>query len=336
MEYRFEGGDLLSGAGGASYGIHAARRNNKSIAKIVAALNHDRVAIQSHSANFTSTLHFIEDVRNKEVIRKIPRDWTDPFLLFFLWISLECTNFSNAKGGLPRDPDSRTLAEHIFPYIEELDPNYIFIENVREFMSWGDLDENGKPVSKDRGRLFIKWIKKVCSYGYDYDYKILNAADFGAYTSRKRLFIIFAKKGLPIVWPETTHSKAGGFGMPKWKPVREVLDLEDKGNSIFTRKKPLSENTYKRIYAGLVKHIGGGDESFLTKYYSSKGEKGADINTPSPTVTTKDRMSLVSPEFIVKYLSNNPKTGSNAGASIDNPAPVVTTQNCLALSLIHI
>ena len=76
-----------------------------------------------------------------------------PMAKVVLWASLECTNFSRAKGGQPRDADSRTLAEHLFRYIEALTPDYIQIENVEEFMSWGDLDENGKPISRDKGRL---------------------------------------------------------------------------------------------------------------------------------------------------------------------------------------
>ena len=111
-----------------------------------------------------------------------------------------CTNFSKAKGGQPRDADSRTLAENLFRYIEAIHPDYIQIENVEEFMSWGDLDEYGKPISKDKGKSYLKWVAKVRSYSYDYDYQILNAADYGAYTSRKRFFGIFATKGLPIVF----------------------------------------------------------------------------------------------------------------------------------------
>lgn len=320
-----QGIDLFAGAGGTTTGIEQAEFDGRKCAEVLACINHDDVAIASHAANYAGVKHFTEDVRGFEIGR-LPK--AEGALFTYIWASLECTNFSNAKGGQPRDADSRTLAEFLPAYLA-WGPDYVFIENVREFMSWGDLDENGKPVSKDRGRLFIRWVKKMCSYGYNYDYKILNSADFGAYTSRKRLFIIFAKEGLPIVWPETTHAKGGGFGMPKWKAVKEVLDLEDKGESIFGRKKALSENTYKRIYAGLVKYIAGGDESFLAKYYS--GIETAGTDNPSPTLTTKDRMGLVSPEFLVKWLSNDPKTGSNNGVSIDGPAPVVTTQNRLGL-----
>ena len=74
-------------------------------------------------------------------------------------------------------------------------------------MSWGDLDERGKPVSRDAGRLYRKWIDNVRGYGYDFGHRILNAADFGAYTSRRRFFGIFARRGLPIVFPEPTHIK---------------------------------------------------------------------------------------------------------------------------------
>ena len=146
---------------------------------------------------------------------------------------LECTNFSKAKGGQPRDADSRTLAEHLFRYIESINPDYIQIENVEEFMGWGDMDEHGHPISKDKGRCYEKWKRNVKRYGYDFDWRILNAADYGAYTTRKRFFGIFAKRGLPIVFPEPTHCKDGNndmFGrLEKWKPVKDVLDFSDEG-----------------------------------------------------------------------------------------------------------
>ena len=130
-----------------------------------------------------------------------------PEALVVLWASLECTNFSKAKGGQSRDADSRTLAEHLFRYIDAIDPDFVHIENVEEFMSWGDVDENGKPISMDRGRSYLRWVKNICKYGYSYDWKICNSADDGAYTARKRCFGQFAKKGLPISWPEPTHAK---------------------------------------------------------------------------------------------------------------------------------
>jgi len=191
--------DLFCGAGGTSEGIHLANCDST----VIACVNHDAKAIESHRLNHTQAKHFIEDIRNPEVvwflklrvdaIRKLYPD-----CIITIWASLECTNFSKAKGGLPRDADSRTLAEHLFMYLEALKPDYLMIENVVEFMSWGPLDENGKPVSKKRGIDYLKWIDNVRSYGYRFDWKELNAADFGAYTSRNRYFAQFAKGNLPI------------------------------------------------------------------------------------------------------------------------------------------
>lgn len=268
--------DLFCGAGGTSTGVNSARLDGQQCAKVIACVNHDSKAIASHALNHPDALHFTEDIRTLDLsplnrhLEECRR--ANPGALTVLWASLECTNFSKAKGGLPRDADSRTLAEHLFRYIEALNPDYIQIENVEEFMSWGDTDKNGKPISRDKGRAYMRWVGKVKSYGYDFEYRILNAADYGAYTSRKRFFGIFARHSLPIVFPEPTHSKNGESGlfgcMKKWKPVREVLDFEDEGRSIF-RDKPLSEKTLTRIYAGLIKFVAGGKKSFLIKYNGS-------------------------------------------------------------------
>ena len=225
--------DLFCGAGGLSEGVEEARLDGNRCGKVVCCVNHDKNAILSHDANIPDALHFIEDIRTLElspistIVERIRQLYPDAMIM--LHASLECTNFSKAKGGQPRDADSRTLAEHLFRYIDVIDPDYIQIENVEEFMSWGDMDENGKPISMDKGRLYQKWVRNVKKYGYNFEHRILNAADFGAYTTRKRFFGIFAKKNLPIVFPEPTHCKGGRQDMfsrlEKWKPVKDVLDL---------------------------------------------------------------------------------------------------------------
>ena len=158
--------DLFCGAGGTSTGVENARYEGRQCAKVIGCVNHDANAIASHAANHPDAMHFTEDIRTLELspliahIAKMRKLYPDAFVV--LWASLECTNFSKAKGGQPRDADSRTLAEHLFRYIEAINPDYIQIENVEEFMSWGDLDENGKPISKDAGRLYQQWVANVC------------------------------------------------------------------------------------------------------------------------------------------------------------------------------
>lgn len=350
--------DLFCGAGGTSTGVEdakvlppvlhkiylnevkeklrARKKEGVKCAKVIACVNHDANAIASHAENHPDALHFTEDIRTLILDKLIAHVQLMrikyPNAKLVLWASLECTNFSKAKGGLPRDADSRTLAEHLFRYIEALSPDYIQIENVEEFMSWGELDEKGKPISKTNGTLYRRWKNNVKSYGYDYDYRILNAADFGAYTSRKRFFGIFAKEGLPIVFPKPTHSKDGSKGLfeslLKWKPVKECLDFSNEGNSIFGRKKDLVEASLDRILSGLIKFVAGGKDKWLLKYNSVNGVTGKhnppSIDDPCPTISTQGRLGVVQTVFLSKYFSGHP---DSKNISIEVPAGAITTKD---------
>lgn len=332
--------DLFCGAGGTSSGVEYARVNGEKCAKVVACVNHDRNAILSHQANHPDALHFTEDIRTLELspmvehLQRMKNQYPDAYVV--LWASLECTNFSRAKGGQPRDADSRTLAEHLFRYIEALRPDYMQIENVEEFMCWGELDKNGKPISRHKGSSYMRWVRHVCEYGYTYDWHLLNAADFGAYTSRKRFFGQFARHGLPIAFPVQTHAKSPvccrttkslfpGIYKP-WKPVREVLDLQDEGSSIFTRSKPLCEKTLERIYAGLVKFVAGGKENFLVKWNSMKAGRyrAPSIEEPCPTLPCRNAIGVVKAQFLSKQFSGDPM---HKNQSIDRPAGTVTCKD---------
>lgn len=340
--------DLFCGAGGMSTGVESAQVDDAQCAKVIACVNHDANAIASHAANHPDALHFTEDIRTLELsplvahVKRMKQMYPKAYLV--LWASLECTNFSKAKGGQPRDADSRTLAEHLFRYIDVIDPDYIQIENVEEFMSWGDMDENGKPISMDKGRLYQKWVRNVKKYGYNFDHRILNAADFGAYTTRKRFFGIFAKKGLPIVFPEPTHCKCGRQDMftrlEKWRPVKEVLDFSDEGTSIFGRKKEPVEATKTRLYSGLIKFIAGGKEAFLVKWNSmsrSGKYQAPDMEAPSPTVSCQSRLGFVKVSFLSKQFSGYPIVNADFLAAyygngdnvsqVDRPCPTVPTKD---------
>lgn len=323
--------DLFCGAGGVTMGIHLA----KGEAEVIACINHDPNAIESHKANHPNCLHFTEDIRTFDTnnLKNLVNYYRsiEPDAIFCIWASLECTNYSKAKGGLPRDADSRTLANHLFKYIESVNPDYLWIENVVEFMAWGPLDEKGRPVSRRNGSDFLKWIGTVQSYGYTFEHKILNSADFGAYTSRKRLFIQFAKHGLPITWPSPTHSKNpaqnGLFGKLKpHKAVKDVLELDKEGVSIFARNKPLSDRTLERIYAGLVKFIANGDTKYIKKYYSGKPNgKVISIDGPCGTITTVDSHAIVSANFLNTYY------GNGGVHSSEQPSPTLTTKDRIAI-----
>lgn len=262
-------------------------------------------------------------------------------------------------------------------YIQRLKPDYVMVENVREIMAWGPVipkvnmkhrfqghtapvsfiqyDKKKKrftphwiPEDRSKGRDYQRWVSDICELGFRHDYRLLNAADFGAYTSRLRYFAIFAKHGLPIVWPEATHARNPSkdpsiFGsLQPWKPVREVLDLWDEGHSIFTRKtntkikkqfrKDLEETTLERIYAGMVKHVAGGSEAFLVKHMGNNEHTGINngksLDEPCITVTCQPRLYLAQPLFLSKYYGGKPESRNT---SIGDPCGTVTTENRCAM-----
>lgn len=263
---------------------------------------------------------------------------------------------------MSRDADSRTLANDLFRYVEEIKPHYIWIENVSEFLIWGPLEikvlphnkkkdihyphcplqvikdkKNKKKIVgyapvwipiKDRlAEYYNEWMKRMLSYGYNFEHRILNSADFGEHTSRSRYYGQFALDGLPISWPEPTHTKEPEKGLfsqnlPKWKPVKECLDFSNEGESIFSRKKPLSDKTLKRIYAGLVKYIAGGKNAFLKQYNSgSDWQRCNDLEDPCKVVTTENRFALVKADFMVQRNAGD----ENRVCDLNKPARVLTS-----------
>lgn len=321
--------DLFCGAGGTSTGIEKAYVNTKKVASVVLCINHDYLAIQSHKANHPHAVHLVEDVRLVKMktliplIKEIRRAY--PKIKLCLWASLECTNFSKAKGGQARDADSRSLAWDLLRYIDCVRPDKIYIENVEEFMAWGPLDERGKPISKESGEDYIKWKGAVEACGFRYEHRIINSADLGAFQSRVRYFAQFATPGHKISWPTPTHSKKAKEGAKPWKPVREVLNLNDHGKSIFDRKKDLVPATLQRLYAGIMKHVLPHNDPFLVKYFGC-GENAVSIDTVSPTITTKDRMALIQAQFIDKAF-----TSGGRHQSLESPSGAVTTVNKMSL-----
>ncbi len=321
--------DSFCGAGGITEGFHRAEdEQGNKICRVIIGINHDEVAIRSHAANHPDTIHFIEDFTTLDANRLLPivnvnrERYPNAKILF--WASAECTHHSKAKGGLPRDADSRSLPEHIKRYVKAINPDIIGVENVVEFIDWGPLDELGKPVKEEKGVYYRSWRDTLTSLGYLYDYRKLNAADFGAYTSRIRYFGIFAKQADNISFPVQTHSKNGLYGLLKWKAVKDVLNLDIEGDSIFDRKKPLVDATLERIIAGIERFVvNKAEDVFVSRYNSGSPEhRNLSLQSPCGVLTTNNRFAIVKSKFISKAFSGRPQ---NKNQSIENPSGAITT-----------
>lgn len=243
--------DLFCGGGGTSTGMIAAFEKRGVDYELV-GVNHWDKAIETNRLNHRGRY------RRDSVERVSPRELVPGGRLHILWASPECTNHSRAKGGRPKDEQSRATAWDVLKWPQELYIDRIYIENVEEFLEWGPCDEAGHPIAKKKGEIFRQYIRALKAFGYRVDYQVMNAADFGAPTCRRRLIIQAVRgRNQKIRWPEPTHAKVPGlFGEKPWRAAREIIDWKIKGTSIFERKKPLAANTLRRIYSGIAKHGG--------------------------------------------------------------------------------
>ena len=282
--------DSFAGGGGASTGIESALGRPVDV-----AINHEPQAIAMHRINHPSTTHYTESVFKVD-----PEAITGNQPVGLLWASPDCTHHSKAKGGAPRSPRVRGLAWVVIRWARRVKPRVIMLENVEEFEAWGPLLGDGRPCPDRRGTTFHLWINQLRSAGYAVEWRQLRACDYGAPTTRKRLFVAARRDGLPIVWPRATH----GPGLRPYRAAAECIDWSIPCPSIFERARPLADATLRRVAKGVqqfviaaektfivgVQHFGE-VSAFLTKYYGCG--VGQSLHDPLHTVTSHDRYGLV-------------------------------------------
>lgn len=298
------------------------------------AINHWNVAIDTHSINHPYAKHLCTGLDQVDPRKLVPRG-----RLNVLCASPECTHHSVARGGKPMNDQSRSSAWHILRFAEALYIDSIVIENVPEFMSWAPLGANGRPLKSKRGQLFEQFIQSLRALGYkQVEWRVLNCADYGDPTTRRRLFIV-ARRNKVIRWPEPTHipaseiAKYGLFAETRkpWRTAREIIDWSIPSKSIFERKRPLADKTLLRIQAGLKKFCGLDVD--LKKCFAEdlrpflvvlRGTgTTASVDDPLQTVTANgNHYGLVDP-----FLAQWDQTGGAAGhRGIDEPVPTVVTK----------
>jgi DNA (cytosine-5)-methyltransferase 1 len=307
--------DLFAGGGGASEGIRRATGHEPTV-----AINHDEHAIRMHGLNHPGTIHFHEsvfDVRPQLAARGRPVD--------LLWASPECIHFSRARGGRPKSDQSRSSARIIVEWAREVGPRVIMIENVVEFTTWRPLDDDGYPVKARAGEFFYGFVEDLRGCGYAVEWRVLNAADYGAPTSRRRLFVIARRDGVAITWPTPTHGP--GRAQP-FRTAAECIDWSLPVPSIFERAKPLAEATQRRIAEGIRRFVLESPRPFLV--HLTHGGRASPLDEPIRTVTAAHRgeQALVAP-FVSKI--DNKSSGPSAVRSIDAPLSTITLENGHAL-----
>ena len=347
--------DFFCGGGGAGTGLEMGLGRPVNVAK-----NHSPAAISMHTANHPHARHFTTDVFEGD-----PDEECQGRRVGWFHMSPDCTHHSQAAGGQPRKREIRNLSWIGLKWAGKKQPRVISLENVKQILQWGPLiakrdkatgrvvtldlvqhptKPNSKinrvaepgeqvPVSnqflvpdpKRKGMTWKRFVALLEGLGYQVEWRVIKACDFGAPTSRERLFMIARCDGQPIVWPEPTHAKKPKKGQQKWRTAAECIDWSVPSKSIFGRSKPLAEATLRRVTKGMQKFVLDNPNPFIVPIANWSREAAQDINDPLRTVTSWPRggsFAVASPTLV--QTGYGERDGQQPGApGLDQPLGTV-------------
>lgn len=340
--------DNFAGGGGASTGMELGLNRHVDI-----AINHDKDAIDMHKLNHPETKHYCESVWDVD-----PIEACNNKPVGLAWFSPDCKHFSKAKGSKPVDKNIRGLAWVAVRWAALVPVRMIMLENVEEFLTWGPVitDENGnaKPCKERKGETFKAFVAALSTglsldhpaiedvktalgdnfdlsriekgLGYNVEWQVLKACDYGTPTIRKRLFLVARNDGKPIIWPKPTH----GEGLEPYKTAADIIDWTVPVRSIFNRKKPLAEKTMARIAKGLQKFVidssnpfvvpGECATPFITEHANGSSQRNMSADEPLRTICAQVKgghFALVTSHMVKMR-------GTNIGHGTDEPVHTIS------------
>lgn len=311
--------DLFAGGGGASTGLEMGLGRPVHI-----AVNHNPAAISMHEANHPGTLHLQTDVWEVDPVQVLAGR-----KIGWFHASPDCTHHSQAAGGQPRKKEIRDLSWVTIKWAGIGKPRVISLENVKQIRSWGPLIAKrckttrrvmkldgtvsgpGERVPREeqflipdprrRGRTWNRFLAELRALGYEVEYRLLKACDYGAPTSRERLFLVARRDGQPIIWPEPTHAAKPTKGQQPYRTAAECIDWSVPSQSIFTRKRPLAEATMRRIAKGIKREVLDRAQPFIVPIANWSRDAIHPVDQPLNTITAWPRggsFALATPVLI--------------------------------------
>ena len=343
--------DLFAGGGGATMGQEMATDIPVDI-----AINHNPDAISMHKRNHPSAKHYISDV-----YEVCPRIATSGRPVAHLHASPECTHHSLAAGGQARSTTSRSLSWVIIKWAGQVSPKMITMENVMQILQWGPLiakrcSKTGRVIRRDltvaavgervavqdqylvpdpkrKGRTWRRFEGELRAMGYDLIHGKLKACDFGAATTRERLFMIARRDGKPLRWPEPTHFKDPGKGQLPYRTAASCIDWSIPCPSIFLTKeegraagvkRPLVNKTMERLRKGARRYVLEHKDPFIVSVNHSGRDLSCrhSVQDPAKTITGAHGFALVTPQ-LAPFITEHANGSSQRNMPPDDPLRTV-------------
>ncbi len=345
--------DFFCGGGGAGTGLEMGLGRKVDVAK-----NHSQAAISMHTANHPAARHFTTDVFDgdpDEECQGRPVGW--------FHMSPDCTHHSQAAGGQPRKREIRNLSWIGLKWGGKKKPRVISLENVKQILQWGPLiakrdKATGRvmkldgtvaaggervpvqqqflvPDPKRRGNTWRRFVQLLEGIGYQVEWRVIKACDFGAPTSRERLFMIARCDGQPIVWPDPTHAKNPAKGQQKWRTAADCIDWSVPTKSIFGRKKELAAATLRRVAKGMKKFVLDNPQPFIVPIANWSGELAQSADEPLRTVTSWPRGGSFAMASPIMVGAGGPIYAGHP-VTADQPMGTLMTRSHRALASAHL
>lgn len=317
--------DQFCGAGGSSVGA------SRAGAEIKLALNHWKLAVETHNSNFPDTDHDCTDISACD-----PRRYNSTTILI---TSPECTNHTLAKGKArkhqkqldlfgknqpdPAEERSRATMWDVCRFAEFHRYQLIIVENVIDARYWG---------------LWDAWIHAMTLLGYDHQIIYFNSMfAWPTPQSRDRMYVVFWRAGnrapnldfRPLA--HCAHCERDVDAVQSWKNQRwgrykkqyiyrcpqcaaaveplyysaaTCIDWSLPIQKIADRPKPLSDKTIRRIEAGLNK-FGSQPMTVELAYTHAPGHRCTPISGSLPTQTSRQTAGLLVPPFMIDLRGTN-------------------------------
>lgn len=305
------GVDLFAGAGGMSLGFEQAGFD------VVAAVELDPVHAATHKFNFPDcavlpksvTEVTGDEIRRKSGIGKKPVD--------VVFGGAPCQGFS-LMGQRALDDPRNALVQDFVRIVKELDASYFVFENVK-----------GLTVGRHRKFLF-ELIEEFEHIGYDVqrDWRVLNAADYGAPQDRQRLILMGVKRGkslpvYPAVISKRVTCKDALDDLPDAEAFTELRDCDAVVTSKFSEPSK---------YAAGLRGIGNDAWAFghprnwePSELTSSARTEHTDISRRRFSETDQGRVEPISRLFRLPAdgVSNTLRAGTDAArGAFTSPRPI--------------